>query len=206
MLLRTEILKLESNSAGNELLAAAADVIGRGGVIVFPTETVYGLGGAADLAEVVEKIYRIKGRKRDKPLPRLIAGIKEAEKLFPSPAHRRLARKFWPGPLTLILPVPGPGTRGFRVPAHRFARNLIRAAGCSLAVTSANRSGEEEVTDGRTARKLFEGRVDLIVDGGKVPGGASTVLDLTTRPERILRSGPVTREEIEDCLGHEVAG
>ncbi len=202
--MKTEIITLDPASPSEEAVEAAARVIGAGGVVVFPTETVYGLGGDGGRAKVRERIYEIKGRERKKPLARLIADPREVEDLLEDAGHHRLVEKFWPGPLTLILRGPDGSKQGFRLPDLLLVRKLIEKCGCPLVATSANPSGGPEVTDGEGAREGFDGLVDLILDGGKISGSASTVLDLSSAPAKLLREGPVTREEIEGVLGRTV--
>ena len=204
--MKTEIIRLDPAGSPDEAAEAAARVIGAGGVVVFPTETVYGLGGDGGRGEVRERICEIKGRERDKPLARLIADPREVEGLLRDAGHRRLVEKFWPGPLTLVLRGPDGTKQGFRLPDFPFIRKVIGECGCPLVATSANPSGGPEITGGEEARAEFAGLVDLIIDGGEVSGSASTVLDLTVRPEKILREGPVSREEIEEVLGREISG
>lgn len=173
-------------------------------MVLFPTETVYGLGGDGRNPVVVERIYRIKKRSGDKPLVRLIADQSEIRPMLTEDGQAVLLRKYWPGPLTVILRTPEGGTCGYRIPGHEFVRRMIEESGVEMVATSANRSGEPAITDGFTARREFDGRVNLIIDGGKVSGTASTVLDLSVSPPRILREGPVTRDEIETSLGCQV--
>ncbi len=202
----TEYVDLNLSGWSREVLDNAGEVLAGGGVILFPTETVYGLGGDGKNPAVVERIYRIKKRSGDKPLVRLIADQAEVMPLLSGEGQVRLLDKYWPGPLTVILRTDGGKTRGYRIPGHDFIRRMIEASGVKMVATSANRSGEPAITDGVTARREFGGRVDLIIDGGTVSGTASTVLDLSVSPPRILREGPVTKVEIEDCLGGKVEG
>ena len=187
-----------------EILDNAGRIIAGGGVVVFPTETVYGIGGDGRDPEVVGKIYRIKKRNDKKPLVRLISDLEDIRELLNGEGELCLLKEYWPGPLTVILRTEGGKTCGFRLPGHDYIRRMIEMSGVEMVATSANRSGEPAITDGVTARSEFGGRVDLIIDGGKVMGRSSTVLDLAVSPPRILREGPVTRAEIEACLGYRV--
>ena len=200
----TEYVDLTISGQSQEILDNAAGVLKGGGVVLFPTETVYGLGGDGVDPAVVERIYRIKKRSGDKPLVRLIADQGEVRSLLSGEGQVRLLDRYWPGPLTVILRTEGGKTRGYRIPGYDFIRQMIEMSGVEMVATSANRSGEPAITDGVTARSEFGGRVDLIIDGGKVMGRSSTVLDLAVSPPRILREGPVTRAEIEACLGYRV--
>lgn len=181
--------------------------------MAFPTETVYGLGANALDADAVERIFTAKGRPVTNPLIVHIAEVSEVRQVtdeWPK-AAARLAQRFWPGPLTLVLPktaaVPNAVTAGgatvaVRLPAHRVARGLIRAAGVPLAAPSANRSMRISPTRAGHVLAGLAGRIDLVLDGGPTPGGLeSTVLDLTTSPPRLLRPGLISRGEIEAVVG-----
>jgi len=192
-----------------EALVEAARILAAGGVIAFPTDTVYGL--ACDLfnEEAVDRIYRIKARPVYLPL---IAMLAEAEQwprvasALPESARRFMAR-FWPGPLTIILParedipavVRGGGTTiGMRIPDHAVARELLRLAARPLATTSANLSGRPAACTAEEAAEQLGDAVDLILDAGPCPGGqASTVVDCTVEPPKILREGPITAEMLK---------
>lgn len=191
-------------------LAAAVRVLREGGLVAFPTETFYGLGANALDPEAVARVFRAKGRPSDKPLLVLVDSLEMAGRVaaeIPAVA-RRLAARYWPGPLTLILParpeVPGSltaGTRtvGVRISGHPLARALVRAAGIPVTAPSANPHGGASP---RTAGEVLAGlgdRLDLVLDGGPSPGGPpSTVLDVTVIPPRVLRAGavPLTVEEL----------
>src|SRR5437660_12869477 len=173
-------------------IAEAAAVLRRGGLVAFPTETVYGLGGNALDPAAVARIFAAKGRPATNPVIVHVAdaaGVPLVAAAWPDPAAR-LAARFWPGPLTLVLPrrpeVPdvvtaaGP-TVAVRVPAHPVARALLRAAGVPVAAPSANRSSELSPTTAEHVLRGLGGRIDLILDAGPCPGGIeSTVLDLTS--------------------------
>lgn len=181
--------------------------------MAFPTETVYGLGAHALDADAVGRIFTAKGRPATNPLIVHIAEVSEVRQVadeWPE-AAARLAHRFWPGPLTLVLPkaaaVPdvvtaGGATVAVRLPAHRVARGLIRAAGVPLAAPSANRSMRISPTRAEHVLAGLAGRIDLVLDGGPTPGGLeSTVIDLTSSPPRLLRPGLVSRGEIEAVVG-----
>jgi len=182
-----------------------------GRVLALPTETVYGLAGALDTPAAVSRIVALKGRPEDKALPLQMASA-EAARGFGfefSPPARKLADRFWPGPLTLVLPrpvglpewyAPGVPTAALRVPGHGAARTLLEKWGFPLAVTSANRSGCREAVSAREVEEIFAGTPDLlVVDGGDAPGGsASTVVDATGPSPVVLRTGPVSRQRIEE--------
>lgn len=194
------------------VLREAAAVLRRGGLVAFPTETVYGLGANALDADAVRGIYRAKGRPSDNPLILHLARREEAERLTrPTPRARSLMSAFWPGPLTLVLParpvVPaetrgGLDTAALRMPDHPVAAALIEAAGFPLAAPSANRSGRPSPTDADSVWEDLGGRVDMILDAGPVSVGIeSTVLDMTAEPPLLLRPGGLSREALEDFLG-----
>lgn len=179
-----------------------------GKVVALPTETVYGLASALD-PRGIERIYGLKGRAEEKALPLQVDSVERAVEYgfdFSAPA-RRLAERFWPGPLTLLLNRPqgcpawfAPDTPliALRIPDHPVVLELLSAAGEPLAVTSANRSGEPECLHAGDVARAFEGAEDLFVlDGGIAPGGiASTVMDASGPEPRTVREGPITPSEI----------
>lgn len=182
----------------------------RGGVVAFPTDTVYGLAASLEGPEGTAEILRLKGRPAEKALPVLVPSLSRAEGhgFSFSPEARRLALRFWPGPLTLVLRrppslpawfAPGFTTVAVRVPAHPVALALLEAAGL-LAVTSANRSGRPEALSACQVAREFAGEENLLlVDGGPSPGGrASTVVDATGEAPRVLRGGPLSEADVEE--------
>lgn len=200
----SDVRVVRADSSG--WLAETADVLARGGVVAFPTDTVYGIGAVALDPVAVAHIYRAKGRREDQPIPVLVAdraGIDRLAVGVPAGAYR-LAEAFWPGPLTLVVPrrsglpaeVSSGPTVGLRAPNHRIALEILRAAG-PLATSSANRSNEPPSTLPEEVRAALGGHLDLLVDGGAAPGGTpSTVLDCTFDPPRILRAGPLSLEDL----------
>ena len=189
----------------------AAALIRMGGIVVYPTETVYGIGCAPMLPDAAKKICVIKGR-ADKPLPLACSDVEAAEKIVEfNPAAKRLAKKFWPGPLMLVLPAKieysvwvthGAKTLGVRVPGSEVSRELARLSGGVIVSTSANKAGEEPARTASDAARILEEEVDLILDGGPTPSGVpSTVLDLSGEHLWILRQGPITGKEIKKALG-----
>ncbi|TFE28953.1 L-threonylcarbamoyladenylate synthase [Cohnella luojiensis] len=192
----------------------AAAVLAAGGIIAFPTETVYGLGGDARSTEAVERIFAAKGRPSDNPLIVHIARSEDVEKLAEriNDLERELMSAFWPGPLTLVLPVlpgavsnlvtAGLDTVAVRVPAHEVARELIEQSGCPLAAPSANRSGRPSPTQARHVMEDLNGRIDGVVDGGETGVGLeSTVVRVVDGKVHILRPGGITREKLQDAVG-----
>lgn len=195
-----------------EAIDRAVSVLRQGGLVAFPTDTVYGVGAHAFDPQAVAQLYEVKKRSRSKAIPLLladVAGLVLVAEPIP-PLAERLAERFWPGPLTLVLPrrtvVPDVVTAGghsvaVRVPDHSVARALIAALGAPLATTSANRSGEPSPVTAEEVMAQLGGRIDLILDGGACPGGvSSTVLDMTASPPVVLRLGPVSAEEIERMI------
>lgn len=196
-----------------EALARAGEILRDGGLVAFPTETVYGLGGNALSAAAAEKIYAAKGRPSDNPLIVHIARFEEMEPLvreIPESAEK-LAAAFWPGPLTMILPksevVPretsgGLDTVAIRLPLDPNARALIQAAGLPIAAPSANTSGRPSPTSARHVAEDLGGKIDMILDGGAVAVGLeSTIVDLTGSVPALLRPGAITPEMLEGVLG-----
>jgi len=192
-----------------EAMERAVEVLQRGGLVAFPTDTVYGVGAPAFDAQAVARLYQAKERPGGKAIPLLLADVADLSTVADPipPLAGRLAARFWPGPLTLVLRkravVPDVVTAGgdsvaVRVPDHPAARGLIAALGAPLAASSANRSGQPSPITAEEVVVQLGGRVDLILDGGPCPGGMpSTVLDLTVNPPAVLRPGPVSAEEIK---------
>jgi len=208
----TIILKIRKDNPEKALVKQAAIIIQEGRLVAFPTETVYGLGADAFNAEAVKKIFEAKGRPANKALIAHIADKKDIYRLakeVPKEAEL-LMKKFWPGPLTLVLKkskiVPditsaGMDTIAIRMPAHKVALALIKEAKTPIAAPSANLSGEPSPTDAEQVIENLSGRIDVIIDSGKTDIGiSSTVLDMTVNPPKILRQGALSKEEIEKAL------
>jgi L-threonylcarbamoyladenylate synthase len=192
-----------------EGLATAADAAAKGGVICYPTDTLYGLGCDPLNVSAVQRTMKVKGG-RTKPMPVLVRGLDDAEKLaHVSERARRLAGKFWPGPLTMVLQardvlprilVPE-GRIGLRSPNHPICLDLLGLCSGMLVGTSANRTGRPPATSVKQAFDELGDHVDIILDGGRPPLAlASTVVDVTKPKLVILREGPVGREELLRCL------
>jgi len=200
--------------AGAVAIARAAALLRAGRLVAFPTETVYGLGGDATNDHAVAAIFAAKARPRFNPLIVHVRDLAEAESLavFNSPA-RRAAARFWPGPMTLVLPRQSDGglsllasagldTVAIRVPDHRVAQALLREADRPIAAPSANRSGRVSPTQGAHVAEDLGGDVELILDDGPTPVGLeSTVLDVSGEFPALLRPGPVTFEALTNLLG-----
>ena len=204
--MQTEILPASSN----DTLSRALAVLRVGGLVAFPTDTVYGVGSLAFDGDAIESIYEAKDRPVEKAIPILISDMDQLEKVaidIPKAAIQ-LASSFWPGPLTILVPkratlpesVSATATVGVRVPDHEIARTLLRAAG-PMAVTSANISGGQSPVSAEEVFNQLGGRIPLIIDGGRTPGGVpSTLVDCTTPELRILREGPIRMEELRSAL------
>lgn len=193
-------------SATTDNVLAASQKVKKGGLVVYPTDTVYGLGCDPLNLEAVKRVFDVKGERR-KPLPILASGIKAVEKIaFLSKKARRVAIEFWPGPLTIVVPKKpvlsdivtcNLNSVGVRVPKHNVALQLIRLSNGLLVGTSANKTAEKPPRTAREAEKQLGKEVDLILDGGPATlGVSSTVVDLTSEKPRILRKGSVSFGEI----------
>jgi L-threonylcarbamoyladenylate synthase len=207
------VLRLDPERPDPALIAQAAQLLRRGGLVAFPTETVYGLGAHALDEVTVRRVFEAKGRPSFNPLIVHTADVGTARGLVASwpAAAERLTREFWPGPLTLVLPkqpvVPDLVTAGLpsvavRVPANPIALALLRAAGLPIAAPSANRYTEVSPTTAEHVAKSLGPQVDLILDGGPTRVGIeSTVLDLTGEAPRLLRPGSISAAAIEELIG-----
>ena len=209
----TPVLTIDPAAPQPDRIARAAAVLRAGGLVAFPTETVYGLGANALDAAAVARIFTAKGRPPTNPLIVHVAEpaqVPHVVAAWPATAAR-LAERFWPGPLTLVLPrraaVPdvvtgGGSTVAVRVPAHPVALALLRAAALPLAAPSANRSTELSPTRAEHVLRGLDGRIDLLLDAGPTAGGIeSTVVDLTATPPRLLRPGLVGVADLEAVVG-----
>lgn len=200
--MQTLILPItDSNS-----LAHALDVLSGGGLVAFPTDTVYGLGAMVFDAHAVSKIYMAKGRGQEKAIPILVSDVDQIHRVSSGVSDYAvtLGKKFWPGPLTIVVPrhstipdVVSPlKTVGVRIPNLNVARELLRLTG-PLAVTSANLSGQTSPSTAKGVFAQLNGRIPLILDGGVTPGGIpSTVVDCTGEAPVIIREGPVSLDEM----------
>lgn len=211
--MRTEYIELSGEKPDEEVIRRAGAIIRNGGLVAFPTETVYGLGGDALNPASSRKIYEAKGRPSDNPL---IVHVCRWEDVAPivreiPPQAEKLARAFWPGPLTMIFyknsRVPKETTGGLdtvaiRFPDNKIAQALIDASGGYIAAPSANRSGRPSPTLARYCLEDLDGRVEMILDGGQVGIGLeSTIIDLTGEEPAVLRPGFITRKMLEEVLG-----
>jgi len=205
------------SSAIDDAIAHAVDVLRAGGLVAFPTETVYGLGADASNPDAVKKIYAAKGRPRNHPLiVHLASGRQVADWASDIPeTGKRLARRFWPGPLTLIfkraahvndLVTGGQDTIALRVPSHPAAHALLAAFGGGIAAPSANRYGRVSATTAEHVRAEFGSTVDCVLDGGACPVGIeSTIVDVSGARPALLRPGSITAADIEALVGAPLA-
>jgi L-threonylcarbamoyladenylate synthase len=206
MTMKTEVLSATAPGT----IESAMQVLLSGGLVAFPTDTVYGVGALVFDEKAVESIYTAKERPVEKAIPVLIGDTEHlmlvAEEI-PTAAARLIAR-FWPGPLTVLVPKKGSvpqvvsatSTVGVRVPDHEVARVLLRLAG-PMAVTSANRSSQPSPTTAQEVLAQLDGRIAMIVDGGRTPGGVpSTLVDCTGDEIQILREGPISREDLLNTI------
>jgi L-threonylcarbamoyladenylate synthase len=210
----TRVLRVNPTEPEREVIAEAAAVIRSGGLVAFPTETVYGLGADALNEAAVRRIFEVKGRPPDNPI---IVHVADRDSVYllasevPRAAEELISR-FWPGPMTLVLKrtelVPavtcgGLETVAVRMPAHQVALELIREAGVPIAAPSANVSGSPSPTSAEHVLRDLGGKIEMVLDGGPAEIGVeSTVIDMTVDPPELLRPGGLPLEEIEGVIGH----
>jgi L-threonylcarbamoyladenylate synthase len=212
-MINTILARVKPDAIDEGKLAEAADLLRQGKLVVFPTETVYGIGANAFDADAVQRVFQAKGRPPENPVIVHIGNRSDVDSVvseWPA-AAQRLADKFWPGPLTLVLPkkaaIPpivtaGSPTVAVRMPAHPVALRLIQLAGVPVAAPSANRSGELSPTTAEHALAAMNGRVDLIIDAGPTQVGLeSTVLNLCSTPPQLLRPGMISPAQLEAEIG-----
>ncbi|MFB3819661.1 MAG: L-threonylcarbamoyladenylate synthase [Candidatus Methylomirabilales bacterium] len=202
--MKTNTVAVDPKAPQADVLAQACAVLRRGGLVVFPTDTLYALGADARNARAVERVIAVKGRAHGKPLSVLVPSVEACLSLLGDAGQevRGLMQAFWPGALTIVVKAPAAfpsvltastGTLGVRMPGSAVAQALLKAFGGPVIGTSANKAGGADPADARTVQKTIGGQIDLILDGGRVAlGVASTVLDCTQRPARILREGAVS--------------
>ncbi len=210
--LMTEVLQINPHAPEPDVLAHAGAVLRAGGLVAYPTETVYGLAASAFNSDSITRVFDAKGRPQGQPLPVQVADAREVETLardIPQAAQALIAA-FFPGPLTLVLwrqpsvslLVTGGGdTVGIRMPDHAIALGVLRAFGGPLVCPSANLTGRRAAMSVSDILEDLDGRIDLVLDGGPTTDRTpSTVLDITAEPARIIRAGKITRAELEPYL------
>jgi len=210
--MKTSVIKIDPINTDFSAIDKAISVLKADRLIAFPTDTVYGIGANAFSKSAVEKIFKAKGRDLKKPLQVLIADKNDLDFITEEKSVTliRLIERFMPGALTIVIPAKkdfprwatcGLDTVGVRMPANKFAIELIKAFGMPISATSANISGMPDPKDANQVLKYLDGKIDLVVDGGptfdNVP---STVLDISTNPPKILRLGKITPAELGEIL------
>ncbi len=199
------VLKIDSKTPDKKAISRAAKIIRDGGLVAFPTETVYGLAANLLNKRTVIRLYRIKSRPRNKPFTVHISSVRTIKKMsceIPE-AAKSLIKKFWPGPLTVILKSARGKKIGFRMPANRVALELIKNSRVPVVAPSANISGAPAPKSAGGVLKDLKGEIDLVLDSGPTDLGIeSTVVDLTTVPAKIMRQGAIKAEEIFKVLGY----
>lgn len=211
--MKTIVRKIDKNQIDEDVIREAGEVLKNGGLVAFPTETVYGLGADALKEEAAKKTYEAKGRPSDNPLIVHIAEYEDLKQIAVNipPETDALAAHFWPGPLTMIFeksPAVPYGTTGgldtvaVRMPSDPVAAALIRAAGGFVSAPSANTSGRPSPTTAEHVMEDLDGKIDIVIDGGSVDIGLeSTILDMTVEPPMILRPGAITADMFEEVIG-----
>jgi L-threonylcarbamoyladenylate synthase len=212
MTMKTTIFKVATEAWDPTVAEALARILRQDGILVYPTETFYGLGALAFSVGAVAKIYRLKERDRGKPLSIVVADPSMAARVAasPPPLFQTLTAAFWPGPLTLIVRAQplfppqmlGPGgTVAMRVPGLPWLCRLLGYLGVPLTATSANLSGRGEISEPAAVIAEFDGKADVIVDAGSTPGGLpSTIVDLAADPPRIIRAGALPAAAVQRYL------
>jgi L-threonylcarbamoyladenylate synthase len=204
-------LSVDPKKTNIDAIEEAVNILRSGGVIVYPSDTVYGLGSNALNSNAVQRIFRIKERSQDQSLPLAVSDWEMAGSLaFVDDRAKKLMNNFWPGALTIIMMkkpivpsvVVGGGTSvGLRMPDHQVPLMLLRMSGLPIVSTSANKHGRPNSVEAEEAIRQIGGEVDLILDAGRVGGQPSTIIDITMKHPSIIRSGPVTKEMIENVIG-----
>jgi len=202
-LLKVSVIKIDPANPDKKKITAAAKVIREGGLVVFPTETVYGIAANLLDGKAMERLYRVKSRPEGKPFTVHISDLGMIRDMGCeiTGTAKKLMAEFWPGPLTIILKSHAGRKIGFRMPADKTALELIRASGVPVAASSANLSGKPAPVTAQEAMADLEGKVDMVIDGGRAEVGfESTVVDLTVNPFKVLRVGAIKEEELSRAI------
>lgn len=205
--MKTHLIHVKGRRIGRNAVEQTVTALAAGGVVIFPTDTVYGIAASVFRPQAIRRIYRLKGRSYKKPFPFLVANVEQALALVepPSKKLRHLLDKYWPGPLTVVFNTSalgrwttgGKDTLALRIPAHPVTQAILKEMGHPLAVTSANRSGQAEAVTGKEAEGLFAGKVDVLVDAGPCPGGVpSTVINVASTHWTLVREGAIKKKEL----------
>jgi L-threonylcarbamoyladenylate synthase len=205
---------VDPDAPQRDAIEEAAKWIRAGGIVAIPTDTLYGLAVDPYRADAVRRLFEVKGRPAERGLPLIAADAAQIASgmIALSPLALRLAERFWPGPLTVVVPAPralaagvtgGTDTVAVRVPAHDVARRICRMAGRPITATSANVSGADATEDPDEVERTLGDRIDLLIDTGHTRGGSpSTIVDATGAAPRLVRAGAIAWDEIERCLQH----
>jgi len=198
------VVKVNSDRPDKKAIAAAARILKRGGLVAFPTETVYGVGARVFDGKAVSRLRGIKKRPEGRPFTAHISDMRQMKMLKAeiSAIPARLMKRFWPGPLTIVLRTNTGEKVGTRMPENKTARDVIAAAGSPLAVPSANISGKKPPVCAEDVLRQLDGKIDMLLDGGPADIGVeSTVLDTTVFPYKVLRKGAVSKRQISIAAG-----
>ncbi len=210
--MKTRVVPVDPKSPQPDVIREASEVLRRGGLVAFPTDTLYALGASAAEPAAIDRVLTVKGRHHGKPLSVLVPSVEAATHLaavLPD-GVRLLMQAFWPGALTLVVKasptIPSiltaaTGTVGLRMPAGPVAQALLAAFGGPIIGTSANKTGGADPAEAKTVQKAIGGQIEVILDGGRVTLGVpSTVVDCTTEPPRILREGAIPRSTLHEKI------
>ena len=201
--MKVSVIKIDPANPDKKKIAIAAKVVREGGLVVFPTETVYGIAANLLDGKAVERLYRVKARPEGKPFTVHISDLKMIRDMgcVITGTAEKLMAEFWPGPLTIILKSHKGEKIGFRMPADKTALELIRASGVPVVAPSANLSGRSAPTTAEEAMADLEGKIDIVIDGGRTEVGLeSTVVDLTVNPFKVLRAGAIKEDELSKAV------
>jgi len=211
-MIKTEILKLSADNQDRSLLQRVAEIIYRGGVIAFPTETVYALGADAMKEQAVQKVFRLKKRMSGKPVAIFLPKLQDLKRFVKeiTPSASKLIREFWPGPLTLIFRSKSSqmtyltgkeGKLGVRVSSSKFVQALLKLTGTPLTATSANLSGKLEPVSAEQVLSYFDGKIDLVINGGNSDCATpSSVVDVSEKIPILLREGRIPYETLKKVI------
>lgn len=197
------VLRVRGDASDAATLAEAATILRGGGLVAFPTETVYGLGADATNPDAITRLNQVKGRPPDKPYSLHLHSPDQVVQFVTSvsPLAQRLMDRFWPGPLTIVMPAPDGATVGFRVPDHPVARAFLHACGVPVAAPSANRAGAPPPTDAQEVLAALDADVDCLLDGGPTQlGRESTVVEIVQGRVEIRREGAIPKDAILSSL------